>query len=274
MLLSARFNANHSMYNQGLLTYDQLKLENNKIYHAALNYLNQVASQDYFQDMPQEVIERGLARDKQKIFKILFIASNPVNTPKFELEKEYLEIRRIFNRQRDLFEVVESFHTTLDQFFNMVRIEQPDILHIAAPSNDKYLVFHRTDDTIRSVPYHYLASTFSLFQPYVKCVFVNTWCTPVFLKKISQSLQNAIGSKALVEDDMSVLFSSGFYTALSQNSSFEEAFQIGKEVVEKSEKYAGTEIPFVMFNNGLSTDSRDDTPEEFEIEEPEDLRGS
>jgi len=46
MLLSARFNANNGMYNKGLLTYDQLKLENNKIYHAALNYLNQIASQD------------------------------------------------------------------------------------------------------------------------------------------------------------------------------------------------------------------------------------
>jgi len=273
MLLSARFNANNGMYNKGLLTYDQLKLENNKIYHAALNYLNQIASQDYFHELTQEEIDSRSFIEDQKKTKILFIASNPVNTPKFELEKEYLEIRRIFTRQRDQFEVIESFHTTLDQFFNMVRIEQPDILHIAAPSNNKYLVFHRPDDTIRSVPYHFLTSAFSLFQPYVKCVFLNTWCPPVFLKKVSQSLQNAIGSNTLVDDNMSVLFSSGFYTALAQHSTYREAFEIGKEVLGKRDKYLGKEIPFVMFQNGISTEPDDDTPEEFEIEEPEDLRG-
>lgn len=271
VLLSARLNGNSGMFNKGLLDYDQLKMENNKIFDATIDYIDRIAETEYFQKLSPEELEKKSAARPEKKVKILFVASNPVGTPEFQLEKEYLEIRRIFNRKRNEFEVTESFNTTLDQLFEVVRREKPDILHIAAPSTDRYLILHRPDDTIKSVRYDVLASAFSLFQPYVKFVFLNTFCSKVFLKKVSLPLRYAVGSRKLVDDNMSVLFSGGFYTAVAQGKSLEEAFSVGIEVVKNNEHFAEAEIPFVLYKDGLSNAPNDSTPEDFDFAEPEDI---
>lgn len=269
--LSARLNANNSLFNQGFLKYDELKLENNKIYSATIDYINEIGSSAYFNNITLEDIELKAGAGNEEKIKILFIGSNPIDTPKFQIEKEYLEIRQIFNKKREKFEVIELFRATIDQLFEVIRLEKPDILHISAPSTDQYLILHRSDDTVRSIPYHLLSSAFTMFQPFVKCVFINTWCSPVFLKRISIPLQCAIGSKSLVDDNMSILFSSGFYTAIYQGKKFDEAFSIGLELLKNHKEYSARKIPFVIFKNGFSGDPADKTPECFDIEEPDEI---
>ena len=184
------------------------------------------------------------------------------------LEKEY---GKRGTKKREKFEVIELFKATIDQLFEVIRMEKPDILHISAPSTDKYLILHRPDDTVRSIPYNLLSSAFTMFQPFVKCVFINTWCPTIFLKRISIPLQCAIGSKSLVDDNMSVLFSSGFYTAIYQGKNFDEAFSTGLDLLKNHKEYSAREIPFVLFKNGFSADSSDKTPEDFDIKEPEEI---
>lgn len=181
ILLAGRLQANQRMFNLNLIPHEDLMIESNNIFKSALDTIHTASDLGYYIGLElADIKEKNNPTDSVKI---LFIASNPVNTPKFQLEKEYLEIRKIFNAKRKNFEVIELFNTTLDGLFEIIRIEKPEILHISAPSNDKYLVLHRSDDTIKSVPYDFLSAAFYMFQPYVKCVFINTWCPPIFLKK-------------------------------------------------------------------------------------------
>ncbi len=284
ILLSSQLNANNSMYNMNIMAHDDLKIETNKIAKSLLSYIEEVANADYVQEMSLSDLENGIHTLSEGKIKILFIASNPIGTSKFQLEKEYLDIRRIFNSKRSKFEVVELFNASIESLFDAVRIEKPDILHLSGPANNDFFYFHRQNDTIRTIPYHFLAPAFSMFQPYVKCVFINTQSSPIFLKKISNGLHFAIGGNNQINDEISILFSNGFYTAVSQGKSYDEAFQVGLETLKSKvtadasglmqRSLYGSNItetpPFVLFKDGISSNPNDQTPEEFEVEDPVD----
>lgn len=267
--LLSRLNANSNRYNQNIISYEDFKQEANHINVVTLNYISQLASTDYFQNFPLESFDKKNQPVAEETTKILFIASNPHGTSPFQLEKEYLSIRRIFNNKRQEFEAVESFNTTLDGLFTVIRKERPTILHIAAPSTNEFLCLHRPDDTALNVPYDLLASAFIMFQSYVKCVFINTWCCPIFLKKISVSLQCAIGGGDVIDDNMCILFSNGFYTAIAQGKTYEEAYLIGSDTIKNLPKLGKAKNPFKFFKNGICNDPLDTTPEDFDLKSGE-----
>ena len=237
----------------------------NKETAALLDLAEAVGKQGLLDQDPAELVqEEGMEK-----VKILFIASNPNGTTEFELEKEFLEIRKVFRRKRHHFEVVECFNTELQEFFDVVAEEKPDILHVAAPSKEEYIVFHKADDTIRAVPYEFLAPAFSMFRDYVKCVFLNTWCSATFLKQVSVSLGTALGSKNLISDTDSILFSSGFYSAIAQGASYEEAFKAGQAILDKGlvHDVAKGKETYTFFENGNNLNPEDQTTADFPMNE-------
>lgn len=276
ILLSGRLSGLNGQLRMGLIDQDDYRIESSKIYKAVLDFVDQIAELEMFRDRSVEEIEAELADNDAagRKTKILFVATNPKETHKLQLEKEYLAIREIFRRKRGQFEITEVFNCTLDQLFQEVQIEQPNILHIAGISTENHLILHRPDDTLRSVSYEVLASAFILFQPFVDCVFINSWCSRIFLKKVSVPLKFAVGSESVVQDHTSILFSSGFYTALSQRKSYEEAYQFGMDTVDRSLRNQETceeKNPFVYYRNGSSADEHDDTPEDFTPQEPKEI---
>ena len=272
IMLSARLNANQRLYNLGMLEYEKLQRENATITSAILRYIEEAAANNFFDDTD---FERMNEADEEKSVRILFIAANPIGTPRFELEKEFLAIRKIFANKRNHFDVIELFNTTLDNLFEKVKTERPDILHISGPATENHLVLHRDNDHVRSVPYHFLSAAFRMFQPYVKCLFVNTMCSKVFLKKVSMTLEAAIGSEILITDNEAIIFSTGWYTAIAQGESRKDAFNFGMKLLQEHQVGNGARQsdvpPFTMFINGVNLDPNDETPAEYEIEEPADV---
>lgn len=272
VLLASRQQANQRMFNLNLIPHENLNIESNNIFKSVLDCVNQASDLGYFEGVSWDDIEEK-KNQPEDVIKILFVASNPINTPKFQIEKEYLEIRKIFSTKRKKFDITESFNTTLDGLFDVVRTEKPEILHLSAPSTDQYLVLHRQDDTIRSVMYDFLSAVFPMFQPYVKCVFINTWCSPIFLKKISIPLHRAIGGKTMVIDEASIIFSSGFYTAIAQGKKWDEAFYFGNELLSTwiKRNELPFEMPYVCYVDGVSNEPEDTTPADFPVIEPEEI---
>ncbi|MFK7972706.1 MAG: hypothetical protein AB8F95_20210 [Bacteroidia bacterium] len=229
ILLGGNFQANQRLQNLKLIDAKEANIRSNEVANAVLAYISD-ASEAGWLDIT--VSDLNQDNDNRKV-KILFVASNPEGTVIFELEKEFLEIRKVFRHKREQFEVIESFGTSYQDLFNIVREERPDILHIAAPSNNDILVLHGPDNTRNDIPYQFLAAPFSMFTPYVSCVFMNTWCSTDFLEEISHSLGTALGSQNLISDTDSILFSSGFYAALAQGADYESAFNAGKTILDQ-----------------------------------------
>lgn len=272
--LYASLNNNEGRFAKGLIDFDALSLARARVLQAILDLIQDYDKNSYFEGLDPEKVERALTKEGQlasEKSKILFIASNPIGTTQFEFEKEYLEIRRIFQRQRNQFEVTESFNTTFEQFFEVMKREKPHVLHISAPSTDKYLIFHRKDNTVRSIAYHTLSAVFDMFQPDLKCVFINTRCSSVFLKKVSIPTEIAIGSPDFIDDSAAIAFSSGFYTAIAKGRSYKEAFGTGIEVMQGQDWPKDKKIPFVYFEDGVSSLENDQTPDEYSFDEPQEI---
>ncbi len=272
IMLSGRLNANQRLYNLGMLEYEKLQRENNIITSAILRYIEEAEANNLLADTD---FDRMDEENEEENIRILFIAANPIGTPRFELEKEFLAIRRIFANKRNHFDVIELFNTTLDSLFEKVKTERPDILHISGPATENHLILHRDNDHVRSVPYHYLSAAFRMFHPYVKCLFVNTMCSKVFLKKVSMSLEAAIGSEILLADNDAIVFSTGWYSAIAQGESRKDAFNFGMKLLQEHQPSKSARQsdapPFTMFVNGVNLDPNDETPAEYEIEEPTDV---
>jgi len=274
IILSSQLSSNIRRNNSGLLNHENLKLSENKIASSLLNCLNQIDKEGYFDgesiENLKDKVERG--NENKKKIRILFIASNPNGTPTFELEKEYLGIRKIFNNKRNEFELIELFDTKLDDLFKYIQKERPEIIHISAPSTNEFLCLHNEDNSILEVPYKFLSSAFLMFKDYTNCVFMNTWTSPIFLKRISKALSYSIGCNGLISDENSILFSSGFYTGISLGKNIEESFQLGIDVIEKSEKKSdlgnlGLD-KLLLFKTGYCLNKQDDFPESFPKGEP------
>jgi hypothetical protein len=289
VLLSGRLTAGERSHLAGLIKFEEFQSLIISISNAALNYIDSATNDGYFRDIP-DVKSLKEKRVEGKKTKLLFVGSLPKDlSAQFQIEKEYLEIRKVFNNVREKFEATEVFNTTLDMLFDTVRKEKPTILHIAAPATDECIALHRKDNTQHHIKWEFLASAFIAFQPDTKCVFINTWSSTVFLKKISTFLGCAIGCKDVVMDNDSITFSSGFYAALAQGKDYKQAFYFGKEllleekrnmVVPKSYGIVATKskdeqedepfkIPYVLFINGVADDPTDTTLDDFPCEVPQ-----
>ena len=287
VLLSGRLTVAERSHINGLIKFEEFQTFNTQISNSVLQYIDLAEKEGFFKDISdiESLKEQRVEGVKTKI---LFVGSLPKDMNlDFQIEREYLEIRKVFNNVREKFEATEIFNTTLDLLFDTVRKEKPTILHIAAPANSDIIALHRTNNNQHQVSYEFLASAFIAFQPETKCVFINTWCSTIFLKKISTFLGCAIGCKNMVMDNDSIVFSSGFYAALAQGKDYKEAFNFGKELLleeKKPKKAIPTSygvvatgkskktsdapyiIPYVLFINGIAEDPNDTTPDDFPCE--------
>lgn len=272
LLLSAQMNADKRKNSAGVISYEELKISENANIQSILQCLNQITEKGYLKNETLESLSEKIKAKKADTdkTKILFLASNPIGTPDFNLEKEYLEIRKIFNSKRGTFEVTEVFDTTLDDLFEATQREKPQILHISAPSTGDILDLHHEDNTRNCVPYAFLASAFLMFKNYTNCVFINTLCSAIFLKKVSKKLGYSIGFNGITYDELCITFSSGFYTALAQGKNIEEAFFIGAELLKSASNEMAKEgiENLLLFKNGYCLNKEDTFPESFLHEHP------
>jgi|GEM_PF-2509198 len=242
-----------------------------KINFALLNLLDQMQLQGLFSgDRPSPEEEEGPRS------KLLFLASNPVDMAVLQLEKEYLEIRKIFKNHRKKFIITEEFDASLDTLFEALDREKPQIIHLSGFSDESgVFLSNKTDRTSYLVPFEFLAPAFKMLRSSAECVFFNTGSSNLFAKVVSRSIRYAVGIKGIVHDHEAITFSSGFYAALALEKDYEKAFKMGRDLLAnlppgppgKAGKNAEPEKPeqkFFLYQNGLC-DEDTDTPDDFYV---------
>ncbi|GAB4490130.1 MAG: hypothetical protein OHK0019_08600 [Saprospiraceae bacterium] len=242
-----------------------------KINFALLNLLDQMQLQGLFSgDKPSLEEEEGPRS------KLLFLASNPVDMAMLQLEKEYLEIRKIFKNHRKKFIITEEFDASLDTFFEALDREKPQIIHLSGFSDEGgVFLSNKIDRTSYLVPFEFLAPAFKMLRSSAECVFFNTGSSNLFAKVVSRSIPYAVGIKGMVHDHEAITFSSGFYAALALEKNYEKAFKMGRDLLAnlppmssgKADKNAKDEKQaqkFFLYQNGLC-DEDTDTPDDFYV---------
>lgn len=192
--------------------------------------------------------------------KLLFLAANPVDaSAHLQLEKEYLEIRKIFKNHRDKFSITEEFDVTLDTFFEAIYREKPNIIHLSGFAEEAGIyLLQKQDHTSFLIPYEFLAPAFKMLKESVECVFFNTGMSNLFSKVVSRVIPYAIGIRGMVSDEEAISFSSGFYAALALEKNYEKAFQMGRDLLNKTTD----KQKYYLYQSGLCPEDKE-TSDDF-----------
>lgn len=181
----------------------------------------------------------------QNKIKILFIASNPLDTSRLRLEKEMREIDIELSRAkyRDNFELRKYMDARLDDLLNILLEDTPNFIHFAGHGTDEGIAF-MDDKTEKSHILHNesLASLLKLFSNDIACVFLNSCYSKSQGKEIIKSIPNIIGMKKEVPDKAAIVFAKSFYKSIGAGKEIDFAFNFAKVSIALH-NISGEEIP-------------------------------
>ncbi len=168
------------------------------------------------------------------IKKVLILAANPLETARLRLDKEVAEIRTTLqlSLNRDRF-VIEHRGAVSPQdlqtyLFNL----KPQILHFSGHGGgDLGLAFENKNGGLKAVSTDALADLFKLFSAQIQCVMLNACYAVVQAEAICQHIPYAIGMNQAIGDEAARKFAEGFYRAIWDDRSIEDAFASGVNAI-------------------------------------------
>jgi hypothetical protein len=166
--------------------------------------------------------------------KILILAANPLETARLRLDKEVEEIRTTLqlSPNRDRF-VIESRGAVRPQdlqqhLYNL----KPQILHFSGHGGGDWgLAFEDENGGLKAVSTDALADLFKLFSTQIQCVVLNACYAVVQAEAICLHIPYVIGMNQKIGDEAARKFAEGFYRAIWDDRSVEEAFASGVNAI-------------------------------------------
>lgn len=162
--------------------------------------------------------------------KILFLSSNPQDTEKLQLDREILKIKKALQLSinREEFEFIFQVAVQIDDLQREIRQSKASIIHFSGHgAGDRGLVLENDAGRQDPVNNKAIADLFKLFKDRVECVVLNACNSEAQAEEISKHVNYVIYTKKRIKDKAAIAFSIGFYEALGDGESFEQAFKFG-----------------------------------------------
>lgn len=183
---------------------------------------------------------------------VLFLAANPTNIQRLDLDKEVQVIQEQLKRS-DL-TLTSRWRVRPFDIQQEILSLKPQIVHFSGhgmgqelpvsgsrtliPVGGNYsddtegLMFIDGDtDQAVVVGAETLASLFENFKEHVECVVLNGCYSEVQAAAIARHIPYVIGMKHAILDRAAIEFSRGFYNALADGEAIESAFKLGKSAI-------------------------------------------
>jgi formylglycine-generating enzyme required for sulfatase activity len=167
--------------------------------------------------------------------KILILASNPRKD--LNLDDEVRLLKRVMerSRDRDQFEVVSEPGVQVEDLQWLLLRHQPQIVHFCGHgSGEAGLIFKAQEGGERWVRSEALADLFRLnpICSHVRCVLLNACYSEAQADAIVSGIDYVVGMSHEIQDKAAIAFSKGFYLALGEGCSIEDAFEFGKNAIQ------------------------------------------
>lgn len=166
--------------------------------------------------------------------KVLFLASNPRGTPNLDINDEIRQARNSLRRSE--FEIDTRQAVSYDDLRIALTQVKPRIVHFSGHgSGFQGLVLEDDEGQSRLISTKVLAGLFGIPSIYqnVECIVLNACFSEVQAKAICKHINYVIGMNREVQDDAAIAFTTGFYDALGDGESIENAFQFGQNALEE-----------------------------------------
>ncbi len=165
--------------------------------------------------------------------KILFLSASPESSTRLRVDIEYREVKDELQKgeHRDRFELSTETAVQLRTLTSALMKQKPQIVHFSGHGHSGGLELEgESAGQSYVVPNDKLYDLFKLFKEKyrMQCVALCSCYSEAQAKVISSLGLYVTGMSSAVGDKAAIEFSIGFYQALGEGLSFEEAFELGK----------------------------------------------
>lgn len=160
---------------------------------------------------------------------ILILAANPKHTSRLEIDSEIRDIENILNNSvhREEFRLKTRLAVRVEDLQKALLEVEPWIVHFCGHgSGSEGIVLEKETGESQLVSTTALANLFQLLAEQIECVLLNACYSEVQAQAIKKHI-NVIGMHQEIQDDAARAFTRGFYEALGNGRSIEEAYSFG-----------------------------------------------
>ncbi len=161
---------------------------------------------------------------------ILFLASNPHDTPRLALDEEVRSIDERLRRAefRDVFEIKQHWAVRISDLQEIFLRHKPTIVHFSGHGiTTSGIILQDDSGKNRPVPSRALSSLFSVLREEIRCVVLNACYSKKQAEAIAEHIDCVVGMTNAISDLAAISFASAFYQALGYGQSVKTAFDLG-----------------------------------------------
>jgi len=169
------------------------------------------------------------------IKKILIFSVNPKDTPQVRLDEEVDEIEEVLRRSkyRERFDIKKVGAVKRRDLHREMLDFQPQIVHFCCHGKEDGLQIENETGNAVVVTPKALGELFKHFKDDVECVILNACYSEANADAIAQNIKYVIGMHQTITDKAAIEFAVGFYDALGAGKTYEQAFELGKDVLQE-----------------------------------------
>lgn len=185
------------------------------------------------------------------MIKILFLAANPLDTPRVRFDQEFRDIAAALRsgEYRDSFDLVPHLALRVSDLQEQLLRHKPDIVHFSGyGSQTNEIILQDEYGNSQPVPGYALERLFSILKDNLRCVVLNACYTAEQGAAIARQVDCVIAVPEAISDQSSVKFAKAFYQALGFGRDVKTAFDLGCNQLEL-EQGEGTEVPQLLPND-------------------------
>ena len=166
-----------------------------------------------------------------EIITVLFLASNPVDTPSLRLDAESRAIQEMIRKSdyRDTIRFETRWAVRTSDLLQAINEVNPDIIHFSghgAPNGD--LAFENVNGEGKLVTKEAMAQTIMTLSDKVRLIFFNACFSAIQAEHIVEYVDAAIGMNTSIGDEAALVFASQFYSSIGFGKNLKSAFDQAK----------------------------------------------
>ena len=173
---------------------------------------------------------KSSADSQNHIVKILFLAANPSDTTRLELDEEIRAIDEALRKSnlREHFELIQHHAVRVSDFPELLLRHKPDIVHFSGHGSASNEIIMKDDfGNSNSISRQDLGQLFAVLKDKIRCVVLNACFTQAQAKVIAQHIDCVIGMAEAIQDKAAISFAAAFYQALGYGRNLNTAFELG-----------------------------------------------
>jgi hypothetical protein len=195
---------------------------------------------------------------KAPLLKVLYLASNPFNTPTLQLDLEIREIETKIrmSEHRDSLEAIPKLAVRPDDLQQALLVYKPHVVHFSGHGTTAgELVLEDSNRKQLTIRREAILTLFTALPDNLRGVLFNACHSHDLAEAVTQVVDFAVGMKDAVADEAAILFASAFYRAIGFGKSVQTAFDLGIASIQMSNVSGFAHSPQLFVRRGAKASS-------------------